>query len=189
MIRRLIGCCAALLVAACAQLPAGPLPQRGELENFAVAGRFALLTRQADGSSESTGGRLDWTHSRDGDRLLLANPLGIGVAELYSGGGQARLITSDGQTREAADAEQLLAEVTGQALPIGRLAGWLLGRAGPGGRLERDAFDRPLRLDEAGWRVDYAYADDDPAAPPMRLTASNAVLELRLRIETWKALP
>lgn len=189
MIRRLIGLAAALVVAGCAQLPAGPLPQREQLEHFAVAGRFALLARQADGSSESTGGRLDWTHGRDGDRLLLANPLGIGVAELHSGGGQAQLITSDGQTREAADAEQLLVEVTGQALPIGRLAGWLLGRAGPGGSLDRDQLGRPLRLDEAGWRVDYAYADDDPAAPPMRLTASNSALELRLRIETWKALP
>lgn len=189
MIRRLLGLFAALLVAGCVQLPAGPLPQREQLEHFAIAGRFALIARQADGSSESSGGRLDWTHGRDGDRLLLANPLGIGVAELYSGGGRARLITSDGQTREAADAEQLLAEVTGHALPIGRLAGWLLGRPGPGGSLSRDALDRPLRLADAGWQVDYAYADDDPGAPPSRLTAIGAALELRLRIETWKALP
>lgn len=189
MTGRFAGLLLAALLAGCTQLPEAPLPARDQLTDFLVDGRFALKVRQADGSTDSSGGRLSWTHRQESDRLLLLSPLGVGLAELVSADGRARLTTADGRAMEAADAEQLLAEATGQALPIGRLAGWLLGRPGPGGSLQRDALARPLHLDEGGWQVAYAYADENPEAPPSRLTAISEAIELRLRIETWKALP
>ena len=43
---------------------------------------------------------------------------------------------------------------------------------------------------EAGWQVDYAYADDTPDALPERVTLRRAdEIELRLRIEEWKTAP
>jgi outer membrane lipoprotein LolB len=69
------------------------------------------------------------------------------------------------------------------------MAGWLLGR-GTQAQIAADTLGRPAQLSEAGWQVDYAYADDAPGALPERLTLSRAdTLELRLRIERWKTTP
>lgn len=182
---------AGLLLAGCASLPQGALPPRDALESFTVDGRFALKSRLPDGTPDSTGGRLSWTHRPDSDRILLASPLGIGLAEIDSNSQGARLRTGDGKVLESADADQLVAEVTGQPLPVRQLPGWLLGRPGsPAGRLERDPQGRPQRLAEAGWQIDYTYDNDDPAALPARLTLLRPpTVDLRLRIESWLPLP
>lgn len=184
------GLTAILLLAGCAQLPAPPpTTARDAIGDFTVDGRFALKITAIDGRAENSGGRLSWTHANGGDRVLLANPLGIGIAEIDAGPGRASLRTSDGKTWVGDDADRLLAEATGQPLPVSRLPAWLLGRPTAGGQLGRDAQGRPARLSEAGWQIDYAYADDNPDALPTRLTAQGERIELRLRLETWKTLP
>lgn len=177
------------LLSGCAQTPDLPLPPRDSLQDFALEARFALKITHPDGRPESAGGRLSWTHQNAIDRVLLANPLGIGLAEIDSAPGRATLRTGDGRTYVADEPDQLLAEVTGQPLPISRLPGWLLGRAQADGTLERDALARPLRLLEDGWRIEYGYGNDDPEALPQQLQVSGNNIELRLRIETWKTKP
>lgn len=114
----------------------------------------------------------------------------LGLAEIERTPTFSRLKTGDGRTIESDDAEDLLEQATGQRLPIARLPGWLLGRPGPGGRLERDADGRPLRLSEAGWQIDYFYDDEAPESPPARLNLRHDNdIELRLRIEEWKDQP
>lgn len=176
-----------LLLAGCALQP--PAADREQLGNFSVDGRFALKSLDSEGRPQSAGGRLSWTHIDDRDRVLLANPLGIGLAEIDIRPGAASLRSADGNTYQDTDADRLVADLTGQPLPVSRLPSWLLGRPGPAGRLERDPLARPLRLDEAGWQIDYAYDDDTPGATPGRLTASRPPVELRLRLENWKHLP
>jgi outer membrane lipoprotein LolB len=103
----------------------------------------------------------DWTHQNGIDRILLASPLGYGLAEIETTPELSRLRTADGKTRESADPDALIEDVTGQRLPVTRLPAWLLGRAAAmpnrTGRLRP-----PGTLREAGWQVDYAYDDETP---------------------------
>lgn len=191
MIRRLFaGLAGCLLLVGCASVPRSPLPARQDVRDFALEARFALRVAQPGQAVQSSGGRLSWEHKNAGDRILLANPLGIGMAEIEVTPALSRLRTADGRTREAVDADALLEEVSGQRLPVRRLPAWLLGQAEQPQDMALDAQGRPLRLREAGWQIDYAYDDEAPAALPSRLTLlGEGGVELRLRIEEWKDLP
>ena len=130
------------------------------------------------------------THRAAGEQILLANPLGYGLAEIDSTPERSRLRTADGKESESSDPDALIEDLTGLRLPVARLPGWLTGRAAGDARLEADPFGRPARLNEAGWQVDYFYDDNRPDALPARLHISRpGEIELKLRIEEWRALP
>lgn len=180
---------ACALVAGCASVPRADLAARDQVGDFALAARFALRVTLADRSPESSGGRLDWEHRNGNDRILIANPLGVGVAEIESSPALSRLRTGDGQELESSDPDALIEAVTGQRLPVRQLPGWLLGR-GQQALIDNDAYGRPAFLSEAGWQIDYTYPDETPGALPERLTLTrDSTIELRLRIETWKTVP
>lgn len=165
-------------------------PQRDALRDFMLDGRFAL--RHGD---KSTSGRLSWQHVEDGDvgdQVLLASPLGQGMAEIVSNAKGVRLSTSDGRTYAAENAETLTQQVLGYPLPLSKLADWLRGRTHSGTLGESDVFARPLRLREDGWRIAYEYDNDDPQAVPTRLfieREGEGGFELRLRIDEWTKTP
>jgi len=181
------------LLAACAGIPpsepAAALPARDQVGNFALEARFALRVSPPDGKPENSGGRLSWTHKNDDDRILISNPLGVGLAEIDAGPTRSRLRTGDGQDFESSDPDALIEQVTGQRLPVRQLPEWLLGRGAPTD-IESDAIGRPVRVNEAGWQIDYAYADSAPGALPERVTLSrDKEIELLLRIEEWIVVP
>jgi outer membrane lipoprotein LolB len=183
---------ACLVLSACASAPvvSGNFAGRDALRDFSLEARFALRLERPGEATQSASGRLSWQHQNDRDQVLLATPLGSGIAEIRLSPGLAILQTAEGEIHQAADADALLLQVTGYGLPVSRLANWLLGRAGADGQLERDSRQRPLRLREAGWQVDYAYEDDLENALPARLTVARAAeMELRLRIESWQVAP
>lgn len=181
---------AAVLLSACSTLPRPALPERTAWQDFALTARFALTSRQPGEAEQKAGGRLDWRHQNDEDEILIANPIGIGLARLDSRPGEARLETGDGRRFVADDPEQLLFDVLGQALPVRQLPRWLLGRASADGQLQRDPQGRPSRLEEAGWRIDYSYDDEAPGSLPSRLHLRQGEhIDLRLRIEEWKSAP
>ena len=188
--KRCITLLAACLLAACASRPPAALPDRPAIDEFDLEARFALRVTPPGQPSQSSTGRLTWEHRRESDRILLANPLGYGIAEIESSPTQCRLKTADGKIRESSDPDALMEEVTGQRLPVRQMPAWLLGRASGGGQISDDARQRPSNLREAGWSIDYAYDDDAPGTPPARLTLKRGdEIELRLRIEEWKAVP
>jgi outer membrane lipoprotein LolB len=181
---------AGLVVAGCALAPAQPPPQRAQLTEFALDARFALRVTAPDRPPETSSGRLAWEHRRSGDRILVANPLGIGIAEIDSGPDGALLRTADGGTRQSSDPDALLEEVSGQRLPVRRLPQWLLGHGGDASRLTHDGEGRALRIEEAGWQVDFSYGDSGPDALPSTVVLSRpGEIELRLRIDDWRTLP
>lgn len=187
--RHLLPLFASLALAACASLPPPPTTARDAIREFALEARFALRTEVPGQSPHSAGGRLSWSHDGRGDRILLANPLGIGIAEIDMTPARSTLRTADGRNQQSDDPDALIEDVTGQRLPVARLPGWLLGRGGDA-RIERDPAGRPLRLREAGWNIEYAYEDADADALPRQLTLSgDGGIELRLRIEEWRSLP
>ena len=180
---------ACALLAGCVSAPPAPPAERAQVRDFTLEARFALRVSQPGQAPESSGGRLDWEHRNGYDRLLIANPLGIGIAEIDSGPAGARLRTGDGRQHEAAEPDTLLEEVTGQRLPVRQLSGWLLGR-GAQAQVAADVQGRPAQLSESGWQVDYAYDNDRAAALPARLTIVRpGEVELKLRIEEWRETP
>jgi outer membrane lipoprotein LolB len=183
---------AALGLCGCAGAPVikGDFAGRDALQDFSLEARFALRLERPGEAVQSASGRLSWQHENASDQVLLSTPMGSGIAEIRLSPGLAILQTAEGEIHQAADADALLQQVTGYGLPVSRLANWLLGRAGADGQLERDRQQRPLRLREGGWQVDYAYEDDMENALPARLTVARAPeMELRLRIESWQVAP
>ena len=181
---------AGIVLAGCANAPIGLPAPRDQVRDFALNARFALRITLSERPPESTGGRLAWEHRNGNDRILVSNPLGGGLAEIQTSPTLSRLHTADGQTHESADADALMAEITGQPLPVRRLPDWLLGRAKYPEHLRHDGIGRPLSLAEAGWQVDYAYADEALDALPVAVTLRRTgEIELRLRIEEWKTGP
>lgn len=178
------------LLVGCTSLPPSVLPGRDEVRDFALEARFALRVTLPDQKQQSSAGRLSWTHNNSSDHLLVSSPLGYGLAEIDSTPTLSRLHTADGKSRESTDPDALMEDVTGQRLPVSRLAAWLLGRPSSSAEIDTDHLRRPLRLREAGWQVDYAYPNDAPSALPDGLTLRrDEEIELRLRIEEWRANP
>lgn len=192
----------ALYLSACAGLPQPApdkiAPGRDALRGYTLDGRFALHHED-----KSYSGRLSWRHAEsdtpsgageqgnDSDELLLASPLGQGMAEIISNASGARLTASDGRTYAAENAETLTRQVLGYPLPLRKLADWVRGRphrSAPEEPVELDALARPLRLREEGWRIDYEYDNDAPQALPTRLfieRTNEGGFSLRLRIDEW----
>ena len=190
MIHRGLPILALGLLAGCASLPPPSPLDRDSMRDFSLEARFALRATLSGQPPQSSNGRLTWTHTGQRDRVLLASPLGYGLAEIDITPQRASLRTGDGQERESADPEELLTAATGLPLPVSRLPAWLLGRSGQSATVETDAVGRPGRLSEAGWQVSYAYDDERAAALPARLTIVRpGEIELKLRIEEWRETP
>lgn len=178
------------LLTGCASVPPGAMPARQTVDNFALEARFTLRVSTPDQAPQRSSGRLSWTHKNGDNHLLISNPLGYGVAEIDTTSKRSHLRTADGKSRESTDADALIEEVTGQRLPVTQLAAWLLGRASKSAQIASDEQQRPTRLREAGWQIDYLYPDGGADALPMRLTLSrDPDIELQLRIEEWIATP
>lgn len=189
MIRRTL--CALLSLAALLAGCAGPsvvpgqaLPTRDRIADFSLEARFSLTQ-----AHERHAGRLSWRHAGERDELLLSSPFGQGVAEITLDRGYARLVASDRQVHEAADAEALTRDVLGYPLPIERLSSWLLGRGTTGAVLSPDSLGRPRTLASGVWFIEYEYGDDSRDALPSRLSirrSGDAGPEILLRIEEWR---
>lgn len=189
---RTLALVAGLLLAGCASVPptVSGLPARGEVRDFGIEARFALRLTRPYEAPQSASGRLSWQHADGSDRILVADPLGQGIAEIERTAAGAELRTGDGKVRRADDAAALLREATGYPLPLGELPAWLLGRPSASGLLTTDAAGRPLRLSDAGWQIEYGYESDAAGALPSRLTLRRGDdIEVRLRIEEWRNAP
>lgn len=180
----------AALLAGCASSPLITQFERETLHGFEMSGRFTLRIEDGERPAQSASGRLDWIHRPPDNQLLIANPLGHAVAELDTTPGRSRLQLADGSQQESDDPEALIGSVTGRRLPVTRIPAWLLGRGGNTAQILTDPLGRPTRLSEDGWQIEYTYDEDRAGAPPARISVSRpGDLELRLRIEEWKASP
>ncbi|MCZ4306910.1 outer membrane lipoprotein LolB [Zoogloeaceae bacterium G21618-S1] len=188
MIRFILGCVAASLIAGCATIaePVVPPPAtmlaRPVLVAFHVTGRLA-----AQRGEEAVHGRFSWRHAAGQDHWQFFSPLGQMVAELESSGGVAVLQMADGG-RHVAPLDELLARMLGADVPVAILPRWLqAGVAHLDDVRERDLLGRPQRVVEQGWEVRYrTYAAEDFNALPRLVEVSRGDVSLKLLVEQWQ---
>lgn len=139
--------------------------------------------------TESWSGQLSWRTEDLRQVIDLSGPMGRGGGRLVLGGYQAVLITREGDRYEAADADELMALVTGREIPVGGLDYWVRGmpRPGVGFDLRADAHGQPRRLIQDGWEIVYgAFEDAAPVALPVSVELHREDMRLRLSIQRWQ---
>ena len=168
---------AVALAAACAQFE--PRPPAGPLE-FQLTGRLA-----ARYESESFTGNVSWSHSRQGDEMLISTPMGQGVARIVRDADGVVLRTAEPREYRAADAESLTQEVLGFRLPLAGLGDWVRARPadGPPFQVERSPEGRLRVLEQLGWRVEYQEYEADR---PKRMRLVYPGVDLRFVVTEWK---
>ena len=145
--------------------------------------------------TQNVSGKVRWVHDPARDEIALASPLGTQVARLVRDAAGVALTDSEQATHRAGDAESLTQQRLGWRLPLTGLTAWVRGRmhGGAPDEVRRDERGRMAVLAEDGWRIEYAYADNDDApssALPHRLLMRYAraaePLEIRLVIDHWE---
>ena len=169
----------------CASLPqpAEPVTRPGIGVPWTLQGRIAVKSE-----TNSLSGQLRWQHAQQRDELLLASPLGQGIARIVSDTDGVLLDIPQQAPRRAADAETLTRDVLGIALPLAGLRFWIEGRADTARPFtqQQDARGRIAQLHQDGWTIDYLQYRESPAWQPRKLTVTRDALEVRLVVDTWQ---
>ena len=202
-----LACAAALAACATRPLPPAALPvldaadraraealQAGRTQALAAIPAWTLtgraaITRGGKGGS----GRIEWRQDRDTFDVALAAPVTRQSWRLAVDAGGARLEGLEGGTRAGSNGQALLFDATGLEVPVDALGAWLRGLPadesvhGPA----RLAFGNdllPLRLEQAGWSIDFRAwrtAGEDLPALPQRVDARRGDASVRLVVDEW----
>lgn len=177
-------CLLCLVLAGCAGPgPEMPFrPSREAIRAFSLEGRLSVKY-----GAESFAGALAWTHIGARDEMIVATPLGQSLAELVGHADGAHLETADKQRYSAPDVETLSERVFGTRLPLRDMPSWIIGAPSVAAvRIDRDAVQRPQRIFEQGWQIEYlAYENERPDALPTLLHFQRGEIEVRLKIDSW----
>jgi len=164
--------------------------RRAALTQWSLSGRIAVSNGKQGGS-----GRIDWQQSGDRYTVSLSAPVTRQSWRLSGDDSGGRLEGIEGGPREAADIEALLRETTGWNIPVRALADWVRGVGADPARFGQARIvygegNRPVRLVQAGWTIDYAQWQPEAAAGagpvlPARLTATQGAAKVRLIVDEW----
>lgn len=177
----LLGLLAALLTG-CASVPSTAIPARparDAIEKFGVEARLSIRNEQ-----QIHVARINWRHHAGEDEILVTDPLGQGVAELWRDAAGARLRTADRREANAPDWNALGEKVFGIRLPLDALPHWMTG-AVPGADL--DASGRPQRAEVQGWRIEFAeYESERPDALPTLIRIERGDIAIKVKVDQWQ---
>ena len=155
---------------------------------WSLTGR-ASITRAGKGGS----GRIEWQQDDAAFEVALAAPVTRQGWRLAVDAGGARLDGLEDGPRTGPDGQALLFEATGLDVPVDALGAWLRGLPadeavhGPA-RLSFGADLLPVRLEQAGWSIDFrAWEAADAATPalPRRIDARRGDAGVRLVVDGW----
>lgn len=194
---RLLPCAAGLLLIGCTiiqpttQAPASAtaayqqhLASLANIKQFKLQGRIGV---QSEGKGFS--GTTHWQHDDAGDTIALFSPLGGQVATIKTTADGVGLVTSDGKSFSAKDAETLTQQNLGWSLPMQGLTDWVLGRPASGPNASDAIWDstgRLTKLKQDGWEIEYAeYVEASGRQLPGKINLRNPRLYLKLVIEQW----
>lgn len=157
---------AVLAATGCASLtPPVPALQTAGTSVEHYRGRFAIRYEQ-NGEPRNTYGNFDWQQSGDDATVQLLDPLGQTQAIVRENPRGASLELPGKAPITGTRLEDVMRDALGFALPVNGLRYWLRMQPAPGsnGTIARDPqTQRPTRLEQDGWTIDYqAYFDATP---------------------------
>jgi outer membrane lipoprotein LolB len=182
-----MGGCAILGIESTPPLPEASSVKQQEITSFDVVGRVGVHH-----DNEGFSGNIDWRHQAQRDEILITSPLGQGVAQIIRADNMVRLVTSEGETHVAPDAETLTEQVLGWRLPLSGLRWWVLGRVEPGKQAKTRLRDDGWldSLDQDGWHIDFLdYQQVEKAFLPSRIFLTRGNLEVKLIVGQWHITP
>lgn len=185
----------ALALAGCATAPRSPesvdwAARQSALEavpNWRMTGRVAVAV---DGQGAS--GSLDWRQAGGTSELAISGPFGAGALRVTLGPQGMRLEDAAGTWVEGAEAERLLADRLGTAVPVASLRYWVLGVPAPGQPFAGAAGGAavPGAFEQSGWQVSVErWHTVAGLLLPARLTAGLAGARIKLAVSRWDLAP
>ncbi|MDD5175400.1 MAG: lipoprotein insertase outer membrane protein LolB [Sterolibacterium sp.] len=159
---------------------------RATIDVFTLSGRIAAHQGQRRYSASMT-----WRHAPESDEILLATPLGQGIAELTRDAAGTRLITAERREFTAPDWQALSTQMFGFSLPLSLLPRWLVADV-PADALgvSYDGVGRMRHMVAADWWVDYLdYESEAADALPTLIELKREDIEVRLKIDEWQLIP
>ena len=155
---------------------------------WAMAGRVALSNGRDGGS-----GRLEWTQGAGNLHLMLSAPITRQNWILDVDAQGATLQGVPNGPLHGDDAARLLREATGWDIPVAALGCWMRAvQADPAtfgvAEIRYGADLLPLRLEQAGWAVDFSGWKQDPFTGlpmPSRINAQRGDSRVRLVADRW----
>ena len=165
-----------VVLAGCADFPLAPLPDTAPegKDAFALDGKLGVV---ADGHGFYANMR--WRHAGGDDDIVLATPLGQGVARIERNATGVTLTTADGRVLSAPDGETLTEQALGWRLPLNGLPYWARGEPAPGGY---QWLPDGSGIEQDGWKVEW---ERNAGGLPYRITLHRDNLQVRLAVTAW----
>ena len=167
------------LLAACQTTPIKPSTwQAGSRDalNFNASGRLAV--KQNDKGSYAN---FDWDSNGKMQQLSVNTPLGNTVGELCQDSSGVVATASNGETYQAATANELSERLMGFAIPVESLDLWAHGYYADN---QPHTVDEQGRLLQAGWKIERQV---DAEGHPRILVLDNQQLSIRLAFNDYQA--
>ena len=167
------------LLAACQTTPIKPSTwQAGSRDalNFNASGRLAV--KQNDKGSYAN---FDWDSNGKMQQLSVNTPLGNTVGELCQDSSGVVATASNGETYQAATANELSERLMGFAIPVESLDLWAHGYYADN---QPHTVDEQGRLLQAGWKIERQVGGE---GHPRILVLDNQQLSIRLAFNVYQA--
>lgn len=123
-------------------------------------------------------------------RLLLTNPLGSTELDLRTQPDGVQITDNQGKRYDGKDAEAMIQQLTGMAIPLNNLRQWIIGL--PGDASEFTLDDRSLlktityRQGNQSWNVDYQSYNTEVNPPmPVSLELVQGEQRIKLKMNNW----
>lgn len=148
-----------------------------------LEGRVAVQT-----AAEGWSANLVWKHDPETDHLALSGPMQQRAATILARKDFVSFRSADGTDIVASDADALLRERVGIAIPLGVLRYWVLGVPSPDHAYARYPSGEDARdFLQLGWTLHYGeYLAADAMHLPHKLTATGEGMKLKLVVDEWR---
>ncbi|QOL14687.1 lipoprotein insertase outer membrane protein LolB [Dickeya dianthicola] len=122
-------------------------------------------------------------------RLLLTSPLGSTELELQAGAGSVQITDGQGKRYVGKDAQYMVQQLTGMAIPLDNLRQWMLGLPGDAQdfALDERALLRSVNYQQGNqhWSVSYQSYTNDPLPLPQSLELTQGEQRIKLKMDNW----
>lgn len=157
-----------------------------QLSQYQTRGSFAYIS-----DSKKLYARFFWEDSSSQRfRLLLTNPLGSTELELSAQPGSVQIADNQGKRYVGKDAEDMVQQLTGMAIPLNNLRQWIIGLPGDASDFSLD--DQYLlnkvtyRQGNQSWNVSYQSYNRNVTPPlPQSLELTQGEQRIKLKMDNW----